>query len=179
MIVWDRVNTAVEWVEKAVLSGGILVIAAATIANVLSRTLVQRSLAWTEELSGFALIAVTFVGLSHGAGQGRHIRMSAFYDALSDSARRKLRIAICYLTAALLFYLGYFALDYAETVRALGTVSPVLRVPLWLVYLWAPLGFGMAGLQYLATARKNQASSGPVYLSYSQTDSAVPPPEGI
>ena len=69
-------------VEEAILSGGILVIAFLTIANVFCRTFLGFSLAFAEEVSQFLIILVTFVGLSYGAAQGRHIRMTALYDEL-------------------------------------------------------------------------------------------------
>jgi TRAP-type C4-dicarboxylate transport system permease small subunit len=78
-------------------------------------------------------------------------------------------------TALLLFYLAYLALDYAlGTVRVLGSVSPVLRVPRWLVYLAAPLGFVLAGVQYLLAFVKNLAAPD-VYLSFEVRDEHAEP----
>ena len=68
------------FVEEFILSGGILVIAALTIANVFCRTFFGFSLAFAEEVSQFLIVLITFVGLSYGASQGRHIRMTAIYD---------------------------------------------------------------------------------------------------
>lgn len=150
-----------------------------SIVNVLLRTFSGRSLAWTEEVSWFALLAVTFAGLSHAAGQGRHIRMTAFYDALPNRFRRHLRILVCLVTALLLLGLTYHAIGYVLTVKALGTVSPVLQVPLWRVYLSAPLGLGLGALQYLLTALQNARSRGIVYVAYGIPDLGQAPVEGV
>jgi TRAP-type C4-dicarboxylate transport system permease small subunit len=153
------------FVEEFVLSGGILVIAALTIANVFCRTFFGFSLAFAEEVSQFLIVLITFVGLSYGASQGRHIRMTAIYDELPQSLKRGLTIFICFFTSALLGYLAWFAFSYSQTVGTLGTVSPVLQMPLRWVYLSAPLGLGLASLQYLLAGIKN-LSTGEIYLAY-------------
>ena len=175
----SRLSRALDGIEKAILSGGILGMAGLTVLNVLSRSLAGRSLAAAEELCQFALVWVTFFGISHAAAQGRHIRMSALYDTLRDSIRRRVRVAICLLTGALLAVLALFGVFYVQTVGSLGTVTPVLQVPLWLVYLAAPTGLGLAALQYGLAAWRNLRSESAVYLSYSVADSYHPIGEGI
>lgn len=170
---------AVTVVEEAILAWGILGMASLTIANVLARTFFGHSLAAAEELSAFAIIAITFVGLSYAAAQGRHIRMSAFYDALPRRARRRLRIAICLSTAALLGYLSAYSVAYVHTVKSLGSVSPVLQVPLWIVYSVAPFGLSLATFQYLLTAWRNWKSDDEIYLAYNVPDRYLPPMDGI
>lgn len=151
--------------EAALIGGGILVIAALTITNVFSRTLAGVSLAWAEEVCRFLIVLVTFVGLSYGAGLGRHIRMTAIYDQLPERVRKALMLVISASTSALLLALTAWSLRYVGTVRALGTVSPVLQVPLWIVYLAAPLGLGLAGVQYALTFVRNLLEE-EIYLSY-------------
>lgn len=167
---FKKLFLAVRAVEEAVLSTSILVIAGLTILNVFTRSLAGVSLAFTEEVSQFLIILVTFVGLSYAAGKGRHIRMTALYDLLPLAGRRWLMIFISATTAVLLLILCGYSIRYAHTLKALGTVSPALQVPFYLVYASAPLGLGLAGLQYLLTTGRNLASKDKVYLSYDETD---------
>lgn len=169
----------VDALERVVLAGGVLLVAALTVGNVLLRTFSGHSLAALEEISGWALVAVTFVGLSHAASQGRHIRMSAFYDVLPAYRRRLLRAAICASTAALLLTLDVYAVRYLGTVKALGSVSPVLQVPLWWTYLAAPIGLSLAALQYALAAWVNARSDGDPYLAYGVPDGYQPPLDGL
>jgi TRAP-type C4-dicarboxylate transport system permease small subunit len=131
------------------------------------------SLAFAEELSQFLIIAVTFVGLSYAAGRGRHIRMTALCDQLPRRWRRRLMILISASTCLLLLVLAGFALHYVGTVCFLGTVSPVLQVPLFLIYAIVPVGLLLAAMQYALTAWRN-ATSGDVYLSYDRRDEYEP-----
>ena len=167
--VLDGIFRVVQRIEAFLLASAILLIAGLTILNVVARSAFGSSIAATEELSQFLIILVTFVGLSYAASQGRHIRMTALYDQLPLRPRKALRIVITTSTAALLFLLAWYAVDYVLVVRRLGSVSPVLQVPLWLVYLAAPLGLAMAGVQYVFATARNFMSDG-VYLAYHVED---------
>lgn len=156
---------AIQRIEEAVLSFSILAIAVLTIANVIGRSIFNSSLAATEELSQFLIVIVTFVGLSYAVSQARHIRMTALYDALGPRTRKALMLIICVTTSALMFFLAYHALQYVLIMARLGSVSPVLQVPLYIVYLAAPIGFTLAGLRYAATTVRNLRER-EVYLSY-------------
>lgn len=164
---------ALRKVEELILAWGIIFMAALTVLNVFSRSLFGNSLAFAEELSQFLIILVTFVGLSFGASRGRHIRMTAIYDQLSDRWRKGLMVLIATTTSLLMFALAVYAVDYVLTVQELGTVSPALRVPLYLIYLAAPLGFVLSGIQYALTAIQNLRMP-EVYLSYDKTDEYEP-----
>lgn len=171
----EVVIDVIERVERFLLAAGILTITFLMIGNVVSRIAFHRSLAFAEELSQFSIITITFVGLSYGAGQGRHIRMTALYDQFSERNRRRLMIFTTTFTALLMLMLAWFGLTYVRTVAELGTSSPVLQVPLWIIYSIAPIGFLMAGAQYVLAAIRNWRSDD-VYLSWTRKDEydAVP-----
>jgi TRAP-type C4-dicarboxylate transport system permease small subunit len=95
--------------------------------------------------------------------------MSAFYDQLSDRNRKILMILIAAVTAAVMFVLAYYSYLYVARVAKLGKVTPSLQVPLYLTYLWVPVGFVITGIQYVLTAVKNLQSRD-VYISYEQVD---------
>ena len=170
----------VQRIEEFVVAWGILAIAGLTVANVVSRTFFGESLAFAEELSQFCIILVTFVGLGYAVSQARHIRMTALYDQLRPGPRKAVQVLICASTSLLLFLLAWYAMRYAETVRALGTVSPTLQVPLFLVYLAAPLGLALGGVQYgFALWRNLTAPAGEVYLSFEHRDDYEEPAEHL
>lgn len=175
----SRVSSSLTKIEELCLAWGILGIAGLSIANVLSRTLFSESLAFAEEGSQILVVFVTFLGLGYATGKGRHIRMTALYDQLPLVWRKRMTIAISASTAALLFFFAYLAMRYAfGTVRELGSRSPVLGVPLYLVYLAAPLGLSLAGVQYVLAVVKNLRTEG-VWLSYETQEDHDVPPEGI
>ena len=155
--------------EGFVLAFGVILMALNSIANVIGRFVFAQSIYFTEELNQFLIVLVTFVGISYAARKGRHIRMSAFYDQLSERGRKVMMIFVAGLTAAVLFVLAYYSFEYVMRVAKLGKVTPSLQVPLYLTYLWVPLGLAMTGIQYVLTVVKNlQADE--VYISYEQVD---------
>ena len=160
---------AVQRVEEVLLTSAILMIAAFTCVNVVTRTAFGFSLAWAEELSQFLMVVVTFVGLSYAASRGRHIRMTALYDQLPRRWRKAVMIATSAITSAMLAALVVFAIQYIATLRVLGTVSPALRVPLHLVYWVAPLGLGLASVQYALGVVRNCLDE-EVYVSFDVRD---------
>lgn len=156
-------------VEEFLLASAVLVIAAMTIANVFCRTALGFSLPITDEVAQVSIIVLCFSGLSYAAGKGRHIRMTAVYDALPPRPRKALMVVITIGTAAILFVLAWYATAYVFTVRRLDGVSPVLRLPFWTLFCIAPVGLALAGIQYALAAAKNLTSPG-IYLSFSQPD---------
>jgi C4-dicarboxylate transporter, DctQ subunit len=163
-------DNAIARFEAFVLAAGVLLMAANSIANVVGRFVFSQSLYFSEELNQFLIVLVTFVGLGYAARKGRHIRMSAFYDQLGDRGRKVLMIIIAAVTAAVMFALAWFAFDYVTRVAKLGKVTPSLQLPLYLTYLWVPVGFLITGIQYVLTVIKNLREPD-VYISYEQIDS--------
>lgn len=158
-----------EWFEAAVLSGGVLAMAAVTICNVIGRNVFGRSLAFADEVNQALLVLITFVGVGYGVRRARHIRMSALYDQLTGRARKALMTIMAAGTAALLLALAWFAAQYAWHAYTVGSVTPSLRIPLFLIYLWAPVGLVLGALQYLLAVWRNLVSAD-TWLSYSERD---------
>lgn len=164
--IFDR---AIARFETFILAYGIILMAANTIANVIGRSIFGQSIYFSEELNQFLIVLVTFVGLGYGARRGRHIRMSAFYDQLGDAGRKALMIIICIGTAAVMFLMAWYSFEYVVKTASSGRVTPALRVPLYLTYLWVPLGFLITGIQYTLTIVRNLAER-EVYVSYEAVD---------
>jgi len=163
------VDHVLAWVENGMLSGGILLMAGLNIANVLGDNLLHQGIAATEEINQALLVIITFVGVAKGARHGRNIRMSAAYDQLKGLPRKTLNVIITTGTAVLMFALAWFAIDYEAQVRSLGQATPALGIPLWLIYLWVPIGLTLSGIQYLLTTFRNLTSSG-IYRSFNELE---------
>lgn len=156
--------------EAFVLAAGILLMALNSISNVFGRFVFSHSLYFSEELNQFLIVLVTFVGLGYAARKGRHIRMSAVYDQLGERGRKILMIVIATATALVMFTLAWYSYEYVARLAKLGKVTASLQVPLYLTYLWVPVGFVITGIQYSLTVVKNLRSP-EVYISFENIDS--------
>ncbi|MDO6461063.1 TRAP transporter small permease [Granulosicoccaceae sp. 1_MG-2023] len=158
------VDNAVSRFESFVLAAGVLLMALNTVANVIGRFVFQNSLFFSEELNRILIIMITFAGVGYAARHGRHIRMSAIYDAMPVPVRKILMIIISVVTALSMFALCYFAVGYIGKVASSGRVLPSLQIPVWWILLWVPVGFFVTGLQYALTAVRNITEKD-IYLS--------------
>ncbi|MBF0705129.1 TRAP transporter small permease [Guptibacillus hwajinpoensis] len=146
---FQKVNRVLGKAEQAILSYSVIFMTLILVGNVISRTVFQASWTFAEETGQFFIIIVTFIGVSYAARKGRHLRMSALFELLPKKGQKVLTLVITLLTSLTLFYLTYIAFEYVWTVHELERVTPALRVPVYLVAAFIPIGFFFGGLQYL------------------------------
>ncbi|GAA3965700.1 TRAP transporter small permease [Allohahella marinimesophila] len=172
------IDVLISKIEAVMLAAGVLLMALNTCINVIARFVFGEGLFFSGEINRIMIIFVTFAGIGYAARHGRHIRMSAVYDALPKMGRKVLMIVIAFSTAAVMFFLCYYAYGYIETLYGRGRILPALGIPIWTIYVWAPVGFAITGIQYFLTGIKNLIS-GDVYLStgvvdgYADTESEI------
>ncbi|MCF3973511.1 TRAP transporter small permease [Paracoccus salsus] len=148
-------DVAIARIEAVLLAIGVLLMALNTMANVVGRFVLGKSIYFSEELNRALIILITFAGISYAARHGRHIRMSAFFDAMPFRMRKAMMIIIATVTSAAMFLLTWYSVDYLVVQMSRGRLLPALQIPQWWIILWVPLGFFMTGLQYGLTAIKN------------------------
>jgi len=174
----DFADLLVSKFEGIMLALGVIAMTINTIAAVVSRYVFNSAITFTDELNMIFIVVVTYAGLSYAARNGRHIRMSAIYDAMPPKTRKALMIVIASVTSAFMFFLSFYSYHYIVEVYQSGRILPALGLPVFYIYLWVPVGLIMTGLQYAFTVVKNLAESD-VYLStyvkdgYSDTDNDV------
>jgi TRAP-type C4-dicarboxylate transport system permease small subunit len=127
-------GTRPPWEERIAVAALALLLVI-TLANVVTRYVIDESFAWTEELSVFLMVVLALAGASAVGRSDRHIRIEFFLysrDAQGkETPRRTLKLfgaaatTICFTLMAGLF-LRWVAdqFQYSETSMGLG-------VPLW------------------------------------------------
>ncbi|MFP4146688.1 MAG: TRAP transporter small permease [Halorhodospira sp.] len=165
----ERLDRATAHVEAAILGLGVLALAVFSIANTLSRNLLDSTVPGTSEITELLMIWITFGGVAYGVRRARHICMNAFYDQLRGRLRKGLLVATHLLTGALLLYLSWYAADYVLGVHNSGRSTTALGIPLGIAYTIVPLGLLAGGVQYLLSVWRNLTSS-QLYRSYSELE---------
>ena len=160
----DSIDRRIAKLEEFIMATGIILMAINTIINVISRFIFNHSIIFAEELNSTFILLVTFAGIGYAARHGRHIRMSAIYDHLPDKARKILMTVIVAVTAFFMLFLAYYSVQYIFHVYSKGRVMPALGVPVYIIYLWVPVGFFITGVQYALTTVKNIRKK-EIYLS--------------
>lgn len=160
----DAIDKVIAAIEEFMMATGVILMAVNTIANVISRFIFNHSIIFAEELNSVFILLVTFAGVGYAARHGRHIRMSAIYDHMPDKTRKILMTIITGVTAFCMLFLAWFAVEYIVGIQSKGRIMPALGVPVYLVYLWVPVGFFVTGVQYALTMVKNLREK-EIYLS--------------
>ncbi len=160
LVVLEAVDRVLGWAERVIVAGSVLVMALLMAAHVVGNLVFGAGIPGTYEITELLIVVMTFVGVGYATRCARHISMSAIYDTLSGAPRKALLILISLGTGALMFYFAYKSAQYDLQIFDRGRVSSSVGIPLWMVYLALPIGFSLAGLQYLLTIVRNLASPG-------------------
>lgn len=163
------IDVAISKFEAVILALGVILMAVNTCTNVIFRFVLGEGLFFSGEINRILIIMITFAGIGYAARHGRHIRMSAIYDILPTTPRRVLMIVIALFTSAVMFFLCYYSVGYIADLYSRGRILPALGFPIWIIYVWVPIGFAVTGTQYLLTAIKNMTSTD-IYLSTGVVD---------
>lgn len=103
-----------------------------------------------DEMSGYALVAIVFLGLGYTQRKGGHIQIIILARRLSQRKRQLLDIAI--LTVVLIFIswvtwhtAGPVIQNYVLNATSLTMVA----TPLWIRWLFIPLGLGILTIELM------------------------------
>lgn len=150
----EKLGSVLDWFEVISLSVGVFCLAAILIANVIARNFF-RSIYFAEEVAQFFVIFITFVGVSYAVRKARHIRMGAIFDAMPPRLQKFFVFVIAGISAIVMFLMSYYSYNYMAVARNMAHHTPSLRLPYWTFVAILPVGFFIAGLQYIRTIIKN------------------------
>lgn len=154
----DRKRLSLPDYVLAILFGATILVVA---AQVLFRYVVNESLAWTEEVSRYLFVWMTFLGAALALRDATHIRIDLFVDRLPKPVARTLGALNQALILA--FLLLVVVLGFQLVQHTAGTPTPTLRLPENLVYYAAlPVPF-LLGVYYaiapvVAALRRDRAT---------------------
>lgn len=168
--VLGKISFISEQLEKFIVCFGIVLIMLNSTANAMGRYFFGKSIFFSEELNQFLIVSVTFIGFAYAVRKGRNIRMTAVYDYLGYRSRKVIATLIAISTAAMMFFLCYQAYLYVLELKDINRLSPALEFPVYIIYSIIPIGFGIAGVQYLSCFLMNLTHR-EIYLSHDVIES--------
>ena len=145
---FDRVLIRLNrWAVIAILAA----MAAMVFANVVLRFLTDHSIIWVEEVSRYLMIWLTFLGAGLVLRYGGHVGVDTLQQTLPGHAAW-IRAAIFALL--LVFFATMLWLGVRYSMVTWGQTTPVMQIPIGVVYLAMPLGFALliVHLMLMATA---------------------------
>ena len=160
----NKFNNILLRIEDFILSYVTVAMAVLLIANVFFRSILNSSLSFAEELGGFFLAAVTFIGISTAARFYSHINMNAVLDNVPKGVRKVLVIIISFFTFLVTLYLAYLFALYAMDSLKVGRISTALEVPMVIIIFILGAGILATSFQYLICLVKNLVYRDELYL---------------
>lgn len=120
-------------IERALCGVCIVVMALLTTSEVICRAFLGFSLLINDEISGYLLVAISFLGLGVALGEGALFRVGFFYDTLHGTARRVADLIFDILALGVACVLVYQMIDLAWSSYDRGVTAPtMLRTPLYI-----------------------------------------------
>lgn len=162
-------NKKIRKFEEFLISYGIIIMSIVLVANVFSRVVLNSSIQAAEEIGQILIVMVTFIGISYAARMGKHITMSALIDSIPRRFKKSYIYFTSSISTVLLWWLGYLGTLYVSRIMGSGRITPSLQFPMWILYIFVPLGFFLASLQYLVTIVINVKDKENIYIGSERT----------
>lgn len=133
-----------------------------TLAEVISRYVLRSPLILSDELGGYALVAVTFLGLAYCGQEHSHIRITFIVERLDSRSASWIRVVtlvlgLLFVTVAAWVSWQFLADSFARGMRS----NSMLMTPLKWPQMAIPIGFSLFALVLagqLASALRNLRS---------------------
>lgn len=153
MKIWVRLE---EWVLAILMS----VICILTMANVLSRYLLNSSFSMTEELTTNLFAFIIFIGAALLARENGHLGFALITDMLPFRIRNAVTIVVGCLTTVFFLVLLWYGVEMVMQQYEYGQKTPAMGLPEWLMGLSVPLGALLCMIRfwegYLLEMKKNK-----------------------
>jgi TRAP-type C4-dicarboxylate transport system permease small subunit len=144
---FDRRLLAVNrWAVIVILAA----MATMVFANVVLRFTTDASILWVEEVSRYLMIWLTFLGSGLVLRYGGHVGIDSLQESLPRSA---VAIRLVIVVVLLAFFVFMVAIGARYAMLAWGQTTPVLGIPIGVVYLAIPTGFALLIAHLLLMSR--------------------------
>ncbi len=121
---------------KHFLNAVLVVLVITVFLQVIFRFILNQPLAWTEETARYCLIWITFLGAAFAMSTKAHIGMEIFVNLFAVPMRKVFYVIATIASLAFFLLMVVEGFDLAE--RSMSQLSPVLRIPMGLVYSIIP-----------------------------------------
>ncbi len=157
----SRLDTILTWIENSIAAlalGGASLLA---IAQVILRSVFNYTIFWTEEATVYLIILSTFIGAVVALRHNDHVNFDVLTFVFKERGKWLLGIIGALMTVIYCAIIGFYAWLMITEPAAQQTVTPALKLPLWVVELSIPIGLTLLFLRALEvlyrTARHQKA----------------------
>lgn len=115
----------------------LIIMTLAVFAQVIFRFVLEQPLAWSEELSRYLMIWITFLGASLAIEKKAHPMIEIFARLLPGRIQKMVQVIAMLFSSVFYSLLIYFGSQFAA--RSFGQLTPAMGLPIGYVYLIIPI----------------------------------------
>jgi C4-dicarboxylate transporter DctQ subunit len=146
------VDRVLRHVENTLAAASFMVITAVALMNVISRYLLNASLAFTNEITVNLAVWMTMIGTAIAVRERAHLGFSLLHEKARGPARHLFTGLIALVVALFLAVVIIHGWDQTMSQRESGRTTPSIEIPQWWFSLALPLGAGLALLRTVQVA---------------------------
>jgi TRAP-type C4-dicarboxylate transport system permease small subunit len=141
-----RILDRLMWGIERALAYAFIAAVGLNFINVVGRYGFGSTILSADELQIYIMVFMTFLGAAVVAWRSQHLRMDVLLNALPAPLRVLVHLAELAVTIALTGFVLWNSTYYAEQMFAIGRVSDMARVPMWIPHGAVAVGFGLMAL---------------------------------
>ena len=141
-----------DYLEEALMVILLAVISVVIFLQVIFRYCFKNALAWPEEFARYCFIYSAFLSFGYCIKHDRLLKVDVVVNFMSQKVQRIIAVFNQFVMLGLFCYLFYYSLDVVRTSFMSGQVSTAMEMPMYILYLCIPIGFGLGiirNIQYL------------------------------
>lgn len=129
-----------EKIEKFVACVCVSVMAVLVFANVIARYIFNHSLAFSDEMSTYLFVLMSFMGTAIAARRNAHLGLSILTDRISPQARTVVNIITYGIAAFFCLLVVIFGVQMVISQYRLGQETAAMQWPEWIYGSFVPIG---------------------------------------
>ncbi len=141
-----RILDRLMWGIERTLAYAFIAAVGLNFINVIGRYGFGSTILSADELQIYIMVFMTFLGAAVVAWRNNHLRMDVLVNALPLPARRLIKTVELATIVVLTSFVLWNSTYYAEQMFAIGRVSDMARVPMWIPHGAVAAGFGLMAL---------------------------------
>ncbi len=139
---------AIKWLdenfEEKILAFFLALISLIIMFQVIMRYIFKAAQPWPEELARYCLVCSTMLSMGYCIRHNAMLRVDMLVKLLPKPLMRLMDIIIQLLSLALYSYLFYHSFFVVMMAKNSMQLSPAMQLPMYILYAFATVGFGLA-----------------------------------
>ena len=133
--------------EELIAVIGLSAMTVITLVAVFFRYVLKDPIIWSEEAARYLMVWSTMLGISIATRQKAHLGIDIFISMAPKKIQRGLEIFSTLMMIVMFVFLAIISVVFIQSAIRTGNVSPMLRIPFYIIYLALPLGFGLGAIR--------------------------------